>query len=234
MTALQRLTRALSPSQTRSRQLGGPPTYTDHHYRHAQRQLRRAELVRARALVPRMLAYGAIAGAAMAIVTTIAFGLAVAAALAASLIALAVFPCDQHRQPWQEWRHTRRYLTARLQRLGPQWTVLWDRRLHAAPTPVTIALGHSGVWLLWAPEPEWATHHPSHILQQLVQEIADTLPHSSLTVHVATAHTAADIDRAVKLMIAGAHQAGADELREWAQHLHLATIQEPLLIPQPH
>jgi hypothetical protein len=230
----QRLTRALSPSQTRSRQLGDSPTYTEHHYRHARRQLRRAELEHARGLVPRMLAFGAIGGAAIAVTTTIALGLVVAAALAAGLIALAVFPGDQHRQPWQQWRQTRGYLTARLHRLGPQWTVLWDRRVHAAPTLVTIALGHSGVWLLWAPKPEWATQHPGHILQQLIQEIADTLPHSSLTVHVATAHTPSDVDRALNLMIAGAHQAGPDELREWAEQLHLATIQEPLLIPQPH
>jgi len=231
VTPLHSLRRALRASQASSQELGDPPTYTSHQYAHALGQLRHVELQRARRLVPRMLGFGALGGAAMAIATTTALGAIAAAILAAALITLAFFPGDQLRQPWQQWRQTRRYLIARLRDLGPEWTVLWDRWLHAAPTPVTVALGPSGLWLLWTPEPEWATQRAAPILEQLMHEMDDTIPHTGLTVHAASFYDTGDVDRAVNLMIAGAPQAGADELREWAQHLHLTTIQEPVVAP---
>ena len=231
MSASSRLRRAVKGSQGRARELGAPPTYTEHQFGHAERLLRHRELVRARERAPRLIVLGAAVGLAMAVITSLPVGLLVGAGLALGLFGLAFLPNGEQRVPWHEWRRSRRRLVAGLRELPREWTVLWDRRFDAAPTPVTIALGPTGIWLLWAPEPEWAGHDLSPILAQLTDEIGERVLAPSFAVHTYAIHTRTHINRVLALMVAGVPQAGPDQLRDWIERIDANTIQEPILAP---
>jgi hypothetical protein len=231
MSGLHSLRRALTAPRSHPRELGAPPTYTEHHCRHVERQLRRAELARARERAPRLLALAAGAGVAMGATTTVTIGFLSGAVVALGLLALAFLPGKQQRAPWQQWRQVRRQLLASLRELTPDWTVLWDRRLDSAPTPVTIATGPTGIWLLWIPEPEWAAHDPAPILRQLIQDIADAVSAPSFAAQAYAMYERAHITHVASLMIGGVPQAGPDQLYDWTERANANTIQEPILIP---
>jgi hypothetical protein len=50
-------------------------------------------------------------------------------------------------------RGARRVLERELRLLGGEWRLLWDRRVAGLPAPGIVAVGPSGVWVLWLPEP---------------------------------------------------------------------------------
>jgi hypothetical protein len=59
---------------------------------------------------------------------------------------------------WRTWAHGRRALERELRLLGPQWRLLWDRRVDGLPAPAILAVGPSGAWVLWWPEPGIDSH----------------------------------------------------------------------------
>jgi hypothetical protein len=224
--------RALAGSQGRVRELGAPPTYTEEQCRRVERQQRRAELAFARARAPGMLASAVGVGAVSAVlVGSVSLALEAGGALAVFMLGLALLPNPQRRAPWRQWREHRRRMTAGLRALGDGWTILWDRRLQSAPTPVTIALGDSGVWVLWIPEPEWAAQNPHRVLDELVAEIAGNLGSPGFALHAHALYTPAHVAEVLDLMFAGVPQAGQDQLRDWAERIDLNTLQEPIVIP---
>lgn len=231
MSGLRGLRQALTAPQGHPRELGGPPTYTEHHYRHVERQLRRAELARARQRAPGLLALGVGAGAAMGATTTVTLGLLSGAIVALGGLVLAFLPGEQQRGPWQRWRQVRRQLVTSLRELTPDWAVLWDRRLDGAPSPVTVAIGPTGIWLLWIPEPEWAAHDSRPILAQLTQDIAEAVGAPSFAVQAYAMHERAHVTHVARLMITGVPQAGVDQLHDWTERVNANTLQEPILIP---
>jgi hypothetical protein len=223
----------LLKGSSRVRELGAPPTYTEQQYRRAERQHRRAELADARARTPGFLASAVGVGVLFGIVGGLPLALAGGGALAGVLLIAALLPHPQRRQPWQQWREHRRQLVRSLRALGDGWTILWDRRLQGAPTPVTIAIGDTGIWILWLPEPGWTEGSPKEILNQLIAEIAEELDTPAFTVQARALYTPAHITEFSHHMLAGVPQAGPDQLRDWAERIDLITVQEPIVIPPP-
>ncbi len=229
--AMRAFTTVLKGSRGHVRELGAPPTYAEHQYRRAERQHRRAELAAARSRTPGLLASAAGAGVLFGLAGGVPLALEGGGALAGGLLLLALLPNPQHRRPSQQWREHRRQLVRTLRALGDGWIILWDRRLQSAPTPVTIALGDSGIWILWLPEPEWAAQHPQPILNQLVAEIADSVGAPDFAVHSHALYTPSHVTELFYDMIGGVPQAGPDQVHDWAERIDLSTFQEPIVIP---
>ncbi len=126
---------ALTRSRGHVRELGASPAHTEHQYRRAERQHRRAELAAARARAPGFLATAVGVGVLFGLVDGVPLALEGCGALAGFLLIVALLPDPKHRRLWQHWREHRRQLARSLRGLGDGWTILWDRRLQAAPTP---------------------------------------------------------------------------------------------------
>jgi hypothetical protein len=221
----------LLKGNSRVRELGAPPTYTEQQYRRAERQHRRAELADARARAPGLLATAVGVGVLFGVVGGVPLAVGGGGALAGVLLILLVLPHPQRRQPWQQWRKHRRQLVRSLRALGDGWTILWDRRLQGAPTPVTIAIGDTGIWILWLPEPGWTAGSPKEILNQLIADVAEELDAPAFAVQARALYTPAHITEFSHHMLAGVPQASPDQLHHWAERIDLITLQEPIVVP---
>lgn len=56
---------------------------------------------------------------------------------------------------WELWARINGDMVAALRSdLGPEWSVLWDRRVPDWRDPVTFAVGPGGLWALWCAPPD--------------------------------------------------------------------------------
>jgi hypothetical protein len=136
-------------------ELGAPPRWPAAEHQRVLADTRQLQRARARRrLRP------AVALAAVGPVILVALGVGAFLAVTGSMLLLAGWWCLAAMSldtpvvmSWARWVHARRVLERELRLLGSEWRLLWDRRVPGLPAPGIVAVGPSGVWVLWLPEP---------------------------------------------------------------------------------
>jgi hypothetical protein len=156
-------------------------------------------------------------------------GLGVLEAVGAGVLAVVAWWAQQigGEKPvvarWRTWAQGRRALERELRLLGPQWRLLWDRRVDGLPGPAILAVGPSGAWVLWWPEPGIYSHADPTVAATTVYETG------GLT---AVAHVlclpVGGIREFVGEIACAAAIASPDDVARAAQQLNTMLLQEPV------
>lgn len=124
---------------------------------------------------------------------------------------------------WRTWVHGRRVLERELRLLGPEWRILWDRRVDGLPAPAILAVGPSGAWTLWWPEPGIDGHADPEAAAATVSEAAG-LPASAYVLRL----PAEQLYMFVHEMACAPPVASRDDVARAAEQLHTMLLQEPV------
>jgi hypothetical protein len=124
---------------------------------------------------------------------------------------------------WRAWAHGRRVLERELRLLGPEWRILWDRRVHGLPAPAILAIGPSGAWTLWWPEPGIDVHADP---QATATAVSDTvgLPAGAYVLQ----RPSQQLRMFVHEMACAPAVASRDDVARAAEQLHSMLLQEPV------
>jgi len=124
---------------------------------------------------------------------------------------------------WRTWAHGRGVLERELRLLGPEWRILWDRRVPGLPAPAILAVGPSGVWTLWWPEPGIDAYADPQATATSVNE-AGGLP--------AVAHVLQRPSEQLRVIVhemaCAPRVASRDDVARAAGRLHTMLLQEPV------
>jgi hypothetical protein len=128
---------------------------------------------------------------------------------------------------WTQWVRARRVLERELRMLGGEWRLLWDRRVPGLPAPGVVAVGPSGVWVLWLPEPGPAPNADFKATAEALSEEAGiaagaymlTLPEQQFGVFV-------------QEMACAPRAASLGDIAHAAERLDSILLQEPVLVPE--
>ena len=154
-------------------ELGAAPVWPASELQRVRTQAR--ELARART---RRHARGVIALAAAAATVAATLGVNVLEAIGAAVLGAVAWWVQQTggETPvvarWRTWAHGRRVLERELLAARPRVAVLWDRRVYGLPAPAILAVGPSGAWTLWWPEPGIEVHADPHAAATAVSDTA--------------------------------------------------------------
>jgi hypothetical protein len=217
--------RALGGRQGAAVELGAPPTWPACELQRVRTQAR--ELVRARG---RRHARGVIAlDAALATVATI-LGVNVLETVGAAVLAVVAWWAHQTSGEtpvvarWRTWAHGRRVLERELRLLGPAWRILWDRRVQGLPTPAILAVGPSGAWTLWWPEPGINIYRADAEAAARTVSEAGGLP----AVAYMLQRPSQQLRMLLHDMACAAAVASRDDVARAAEQLHTMLLQEPV------
>jgi hypothetical protein len=217
--------RALGGRQDAAVELGAPPAWPASELQRVRTRAR--ELARARA---RRHARGVIAlAAATATVATI-LGVNVLETVGAAILGVVAWWVHQTggETPvvarWRTWAHGRRVLERELRLLGSEWRILWDRRVSGLPAPAILAVGPSGAWTLWCPEPGINVHADPEAAATTVSEAAGGLP----AVAYVLQRPSQQLRMFVHDMACAPAVASRDDVARAAAQLHTMLLQEPV------
>jgi hypothetical protein len=216
--------RALGGCHDAAVELGAPPTWPASELARVRTQAR--QLARARA---RRHARGVIALAAALATVAAIFGANVLETGGATVLGVVAWWVHQTggETPvvarWRAWVHGRRVLERELRLLGPEWRILWDRRVYGLPAPAILAVGPSGAWTLWWPEPGIEVHADP---QAAATAVSDTggLP----AVAYVLQRPSQQLRVFVHEMACAPAVASRDDVARAAEQLHTMLLQEPV------
>jgi len=124
---------------------------------------------------------------------------------------------------WRTWAHGRAVLERELRLLGPEWRILWDRRVHGLPAPAILAVGPSGAWTLWWPEPGIDAYADPQAAASTVNE-AGGLP----AVAYVLERPPEQLRVIVHEVACAPRVASRDDVARAAERLHTSLLQEPV------
>jgi hypothetical protein len=154
-------------------ELGSPATWPASELTRVRDEARRLANARACQRLPAVVGLGTVVGVALALLL-----FSVPEAAGAAVLGLLAWWLHSTfmEQPvvarWRTWAHGRRALERELRLLGPDWRLLWDRRVHGLPAPAILAVGPSGAWALWWPEPGIDSHAGVEAAANALSELA--------------------------------------------------------------
>jgi hypothetical protein len=216
--------RALAGDTHDAVELGAAPSWPASELRRVRGQAR--SLARARARRHARGVTGLVtATATMAVV----LGVAVPAAAGAGVLGVAAWWLHHTAGEtpvvarWRTWAHGRRVLERELRLLGPEWRLLWDRRLPGLPAPAIVAVGPSGVWALWWPEPGIGMHADAQAAATAAHE-AGGVP----AVAYVLQRPSDQLRVFVHEMACAPRVASRDDIARAAERLHTRLLQEPV------
>jgi hypothetical protein len=216
--------RALAGRHHAAVELGAPPTWPASELQRVRTRAR--ELTRARA---RRHARGVIALAAAAATVATMLGVIVLETIGAAILGVVAWWVHQSggETPvvarWRTWAHGRRVLERELRLLGPEWRILWDRRVSGLPAPAILAVGPSGAWTLWCPEPGINVHADPKAAARTVSE-AGGLP----AVAYVLQRPSQQLRMFVHDIACAPAVASRDDVTRAAEQLHTMLLQEPV------
>jgi hypothetical protein len=216
--------RALGDARGAAVELGAPPTWPASELQRVRAQARRLARTRAGRQV-RWVAGLAAAAAAIAAV----LGVSPIEAGGAAILSVAAWWVHhtsgetQVVARWRTWRYGRGVLERELRLLGPEWRILWDRRVYGLPAPAILAVGPSGVWTLWLPEPGIDAHADPHATATAVYE-ASGVP----AVAYVLQRRPEQLRDFVHEIACAPRVASRDDIARAAQRLHTTLLQEPV------
>jgi hypothetical protein len=215
--------RALGGRHDAAVELGAPPTWPASELQRVRTQAR--ELARARA---RRHLRGVIALAAALATVAAILGVNVLETVGAAVLGVVAWWVQRTggETPvvarWRTWAHGRRVLERELRLLGPEWRILWDRRVYGLPAPAILAVGPSGAWTLWWSEPGIEVHADPQAAATAVSDIAG-LP---AVAYVLSAPQQLRVF--VHDMACAPPVASRDDVTRAAEQLHTMLLQEPV------
>jgi hypothetical protein len=204
--------------------LGAPPAWPASELQRVRTRAR--ELARARA---RRHARGVIALAAAAATVAAILGVSVLGTVGAAVLGVVAWWVHQSggETPvvarWRTWAHGRRVLERELRLLGREWRILWDRRVSGLPAPAILAVGPSGVWTLWWPEPGINVYADLEAAARTVSE-AGGLP----AVAYVLQRPSQQLRMFVHDIACAPPVASRDDVARAAEQLHTMLLQEPV------
>ena len=216
--------RALGGRHHAAVELGAAPTWPASELQRVRTQAR--ELARARA---RRYARGVIALAAALATVAAILGVNVIETVGAAVLGVVAWWVQQitAEMPvvvcWRTWAHGRRVLERELRLLGPDWRILWDRRVYGLPAPAILAVGPSGAWTLWWPEPGIEVHADPQMAATAVSDTA-RLP----AVAYVLQRPSQQLRMFVHDMACAPAVASRDDVARAAEQLHTTLLQEPV------
>ena len=216
--------RAFGGPQNAAVEHGAPPTWPAWELARVRTQARALACARARRQARGVLALAAT-------LATVASSLGVNVLETVGAAVLGVVPWWVQRTGretpvvacWRGWAHGRRVLERELRLLGPEWRILWDRRVYGLPAPAIVAVGPSGAWTLWWPEPAINVHADLEAAATTVSE-AGGLP----AVAYVLARPSQQLRMFVHDMACAPAVASRDDVARTAEQLHTMLLQEPV------
>ena len=216
--------RALAGRHDAAVELGAPPTWPASELQRVRTQARK--LARARA---RRHARGVIALAAATATVAAILGVNVLETVGAAVLGVVAWWVHQTAGEtpvvarWRTWAHGRRVLERELRLLGAEWRILWDRRVYGLPAPAILAVGPSGAWTLWWPEPGINIYADPEAAATTVSE-AGGLP----AVAYVLQRPSQQLRMFVHEMACAPAVASRDDVARAAEQLHTMLLQEPV------
>jgi hypothetical protein len=215
----------------RAVELGAPPTWPKAEVRRVRRQAWKMSVasMRTRIVTPLALTVAAVALVVVAQASVLL--------VLILFVLLGGFWCWRMTgsgravtQKWDRWARGRHTLERELRLLDSSWRLLWDRRVDALPGPVTIAVGPSGVWILWWVEPVMTVQLSDERTSAAAEQVAEfsglpTQLHAWLE-----RQSAAEIRELVHGIACAPVHASADDVNQAAEMLDAALLQEPVEI----
>ncbi|MGH2875690.1 MAG: hypothetical protein ACRDLV_05515, partial [Solirubrobacteraceae bacterium] len=205
-------------------QLGAPPRWPASELERVRGQAGALARARARRQLPRMSGLAVTAATVAAVL-----GVGAAESFGAAVLGVVAWWVHQigGETPvvagWRAWVRGRHALERELALLGPGWRLLWDRRVHGLPAPTVIAVGPSGTWALWWPEPGLEGHADLGVAAIALGEIGGL---------AAVAHVlggpSAGLRTFVHQMACAPLLASRDDVLRTAQRLDTMLLQEPV------
>ena len=216
--------RALGDGRDAAVELGAPPTWPASELQRVRAQARRLARARARR---QLRAVAGLAAAAAAIAAVLGVSLVEAAGAAILGVAAWWVHHTSGETPvlarWRTWRYGRGVLERELRLLGPEWRILWDRRVYGLPAPAILAVGPSGAWTLWWPEPGIEPHADPQAAATAVHDAAG-VP----AVAYVLQRSSEQLRMFVHEMACAPRIASRDDIARAAQRLHTTLLQEPV------
>jgi hypothetical protein len=202
-------------------ELGSPASWPASELQRVHVEARRLATARARRQLP------GVAGLATAFATvSAALGVDLLEVVACVVLGLAAWGLRSawSEQPvvarWRAWAAGRTVLERELRLLGAEWRLLWDRRLHGVPTPAIIAVGPSGAWALWWPEPGLEAHADPEVAANGLAELSG-LPAGAYVLRGSARQWVHELACAPRV-------ASRDDVACAAERLHSMLLQEPV------
>jgi hypothetical protein len=217
--------RALAGRQHAAVELGASPTWPASELQRVRTRAR--ELTRARA---RRHARGVVALAAAAATVAATLGVNVLGTVGAAILGVVAWWVHQTSWEtpvvarWRTWAHGRRVLERELRLLGREWRILWDRRVSGLPAPAILALGPSGAWTLWCPEPGINVYYADPEAAARTVSEAGGLP----AVAYVLQRPSQQLRMFVHDMACAPAVASRDDVARAAAQLHTMLLQEPV------
>ena len=119
-------------------------------------------------------------------------------------------------------RRLRDSLRVQLQRglaaFDSSWAIVRDRQVEGAPVPVTVAVGPTGIWVLWVPDPLNTGYHPGPI----AEAIASPLGVARERIYLRPLYGEIDIDHTLNAMVTSTAWFSSHHAAQWAQRLQTA------------
>jgi hypothetical protein len=215
---------ALGDGRDSAVELGAPPTWPARELQRVRAEARSMLRRRARRQVRGVIGL-AVAAATVAAV----LGVSVVEAAAAAVLGVAAWWVHQIGGDtpvvtrWRTWTHARSVLERELRLLGPEWRILWDRRVHGLPAPAILVVGPSGVWTLWSPEPGIDAHADPQATATSVHD-AGGLP----AVAYVLQRPPEQLRMFVHEIACAPRVASRDDIARAAERLHTTLLQEPV------
>jgi hypothetical protein len=205
-------------------ELGAPATWPASELRRVREEAHRLARARARRSLPGVIGLVIVAEVALALlVLSLAEAVAVAVLGVLAWWLHTTFTELPVVAGWRTWAHDRRVLERELRLLGPEWRLLWDRRVHGLPAPAIVAVGPSGAWALWHPEPGLNRYADVEAAANAISELAG-LPAGAYVLP----ETPQQIQGFVQEMVCAPRVASRDDVDRAAGTLHSMLLQEPV------
>jgi len=109
-------------------------------------------------------------------------------------------------------------LEARLRALDGSWVIVRDREVEGVPVAVTVAVGPTGIWVLWVPDPLNTGYHPGPI----AKAIAAPLGVARERIYLRPLYGQAEIEHVLDAMVSSTPWFSAHHAVQWAQRLGTA------------
>lgn len=216
--------RALGRRRDAAVELGAPPTWPASEVRRVRREARNLARARVRREGRSVTALAAVMAAVAAVL-----GVSVIVAAGAALLCVVAWRLYHTwgETPviarWRTWAYGRSVVERELRLLGAEWRIMWDRRVQGLPAPAIVAIGPSGAWTLWWPEPGIEGYADCEMAASTVNEAAG-LPAGAYVLQGPSAR----VQTFVHEMACAPRVASRDDVARAAEQLHTMLLQEPV------
>lgn len=216
--------RALGGRRDAAIELGAPPTWPACELRRVRNEARDLARARVRRDARSVTALAAVIAAVAAVL-----GVSVIVTVGAALVCVAAWWVHHTwgESPvvarWRTWAYGRGVVERELRLLGAEWRILWDRRVLGLPAPAIVAIGPSGAWTLWWPEPGIECYADRETAATTVNE-ASGLPAGVYVLQ----GPPAELRMFVHEMACAPRVASRDDVARAAEELHMTLLQEPV------